>query len=83
MKNADFCINANSGIVYLYLSKLPWIFPGAPLTFNGAPGNIQGGNIVLTHLGPLCTPAYEVCHQASLGPEETERNIKDKMGDIL
>ena len=22
--------------------KLPWIFPGAPLTFNGAPGNIQG-----------------------------------------
>ena len=21
--------------------KLPWIFPGAPLTFNGAPGNIQ------------------------------------------
>ena len=22
--------------------KLPWIFPGAPLTCNGAPGNIQG-----------------------------------------
>ena len=22
--------------------KLPWIFPGAPLNFNGAPGNIQG-----------------------------------------
>ena len=22
--------------------KLPWIFPGAPLIFNGAPGNIQG-----------------------------------------
>ena len=22
--------------------KLPWIFPGAPLKFNGAPGNIQG-----------------------------------------
>ena len=22
--------------------KLPWIFLGAPLTFNGAPGNIQG-----------------------------------------
>ena len=22
--------------------KLPWIFPGAQLTFNGAPGNIQG-----------------------------------------
>ena len=24
------------------LSKLPWIFPGAPLIFDGAPGNIQG-----------------------------------------
>ena len=24
------------------LGRLPWIFPGAPLTFNGAPGNIQG-----------------------------------------
>ena len=22
--------------------KLPWIFPGVPLTFNGTPGNIQG-----------------------------------------
>ena len=22
--------------------KLPWIFLGAPLIFNGAPGNIQG-----------------------------------------
>ena len=22
--------------------KLPWIFPGAPLNLNGAPGNIQG-----------------------------------------
>ena len=22
--------------------KLPWIFPGAPLIFNGAPWNIQG-----------------------------------------
>ena len=22
--------------------KLPWIVPGAPLTFHGAPGNIQG-----------------------------------------
>ena len=25
-----------------YLSRLPWIFPGAPLKVNGAPGNIQG-----------------------------------------
>ena len=26
--------------------KLSWIFPGAPLTFNGAPGNIQGNTHV-------------------------------------
>ena len=25
-----------------YLLGLPWIFPGAPLKVNGAPGNIQG-----------------------------------------
>ena len=24
------------------LSRLPWIFPGVPLIFNGTPGNIQG-----------------------------------------
>ena len=24
-----------------YLSKVPWIFPGAPLKVNGAPGDIQ------------------------------------------
>ena len=29
-------------ILVPYLSRLPWIFPGAPLKFNGAPGNIQG-----------------------------------------
>ena len=27
---------------YHILVKLPWIFLGAPFTFNGAPGNIQG-----------------------------------------
>ena len=27
-----------------YLSMLPWIFPGAPLKVNGAPGKIQGVN---------------------------------------
>ena len=25
--------------------KIPWIFPGAPLILNGAPGNIQGNLI--------------------------------------
>ena len=29
-------------IMSLKAVKLTWIFPGAPLTFNGAPGNIQG-----------------------------------------
>ena len=28
--------------VAAYLSRSPWIFPGVPLNFNGAPGNIQG-----------------------------------------
>ena len=28
--------------------KLPWIFPGAPLSFNGAPGNIQGNSTTLS-----------------------------------
>ena len=32
--------------------KLPWIFPGAPLTFNGAPENIQG-NFDRYVAGPL------------------------------
>ena len=28
--------------IHAYLPRLPWIFPGAPLTYNGASGNIQG-----------------------------------------
>ena len=28
--------------IFLIAVKLPWLFLGAPLTFNGAPGNIQG-----------------------------------------
>ena len=32
--------------------KLPWIFPGAPLKFNGAPGKIQG-NLTAMHLAAL------------------------------
>ena len=27
--------------------KLPWIFPGAPLSFNGASGNIQSNFTVM------------------------------------
>ena len=33
---------------HAYLSRLPWIFMGAPLTFNGAPGNNQGNLTALT-----------------------------------
>ena len=36
-----------------YLSRLPWIFPGAPLKFNGAPGNIQGNLTALFHPIPF------------------------------
>ena len=32
-----------------YLSRLPWIFPGAPLKVNEAPRNIQGNLSALTH----------------------------------
>ena len=40
--------------------KLPWIYPGAPLNFNGAPGNIQGN---LTGMVP---PQIQLnYHQAS------------------
>ena len=38
-------INADGEMSFSEISqpvKLPWIFPGAPLNFNGAPGNIQG-----------------------------------------
>ena len=31
--------------------KLPWIFPGAPLKINGAPGNIQGNLTALLEHG--------------------------------
>ena len=40
-----------------YLSWLPWIFPGATLTFNGAPRNIQG-NLPALHA--------ECCHPIML-----------------
>ena len=30
--------------------KLPWLFPGAPLIFNGAPGNIQGNLTGMHHM---------------------------------
>ena len=34
--------------------KLPWIFPGAPLSFNGAPGNIQGTSNLTPRPSVLC-----------------------------
>ena len=36
--------HAVAGPIYWYIrwTELPWIFPGAPLIFNGAPRNIQG-----------------------------------------
>ena len=34
--------NGSSKLIEDIPVKLPWIFPGAPLNFNGAPGNIQG-----------------------------------------
>ena len=45
---------SESGLLSYYFNravKLPWIFPGAPLKVNGAPGNIQGN---LTALLQLC-----------------------------
>ena len=34
--------------------KLPWMFPGAPLTFNEAPGNIQGNLTGMTYFSSCC-----------------------------
>ena len=34
--------------IFSYLPRLPWIFPGAPLKVNGAPGNIQGNLTTLS-----------------------------------
>ena len=39
--------------------KLPWIFQGTPLKFNGAPGNIQG------NLTPLQLLTLQIYHQTS------------------
>ena len=35
---------------FTYLSRLPWIFPGAPLTSNGAPRNIIESNLTALDL---------------------------------
>ena len=40
-------------------AELPWIFPGAPLTFNGAPGNIQGNLKALVIGGPQPFTLFE------------------------
>ena len=36
--------NYHAGPCWSIPVKLPWIFPGAPLKINGAPGNIQGND---------------------------------------
>ena len=36
------CWNLAIILYRMHTFKLPWIFPGAPLRINGAPGNIQG-----------------------------------------
>ena len=47
--------NIGGGSYRVYLPRLPWIFPGAPLKINGAPGNIQGNltGMLLRHIGWL------------------------------
>ena len=51
--------------------KLPWIFVGALLTFNGAPGNIQGNFIVTTldnfHYG---SAVLEITSKAGFAPDQ-------------
>ena len=37
----DLCIFTLFTITCSYLSRLPWVLPGAPLIFNGTPGNTQ------------------------------------------
>ena len=41
-----------------HLLMLPWIFMGAPLIFNGAPGNIQGNFTAL--LSSTCVNAWRL-----------------------
>ena len=41
-----------------YLSSLPWIFPEAPLKFNGDPGNIQGSLTALQCHSPMAVSSH-------------------------
>ena len=56
--------------------KLPWIFLGAPLIFNGAPGNIKG-NFDFTGTGTI---SLSMCPFAS---EITLKNIGQKLMWLL
>ena len=41
--------------------KLPWIFPGAPLIFNGAPGNIQGKLTGMSRINWISLFCHQCC----------------------
>ena len=45
-------------------AKLPWIFLGAPLNFNGAPGNIQGNMLylILFRIDNFTNPRMHLFH---------------------
>ena len=47
---------------------LPWIFPGAPFIFNGAPGNIQGNLTGVRLCGDYCEDCeeYQLHYKAPL-----------------
>ena len=61
-----------------YLPMLPWIFPGAPLIFNGAPGSIQG---YLTGIGWVLMICFqETCYEEQLRVFGEETPILDYDG---
>ena len=45
-----YCTHLDMWVPFIcaYMSRLPWIFPGAPLNLHGAPANIQGNGHVPT-----------------------------------
>ena len=53
--------------------KLPWVFPGAPFTFNGAPGNIQGNLTALCMLSGCWPQISQAADQCSITNTEIER----------
>ena len=58
---ARWRVRSRSWNNHAYLWKLPWIFPGAPLNSNGAPGNTQSSlalnrvDIVITNDNGWCS----------------------------